>query len=227
MPDFSTFNVLDIVVITVLLLSALFALWRGLVHEVLAIGGWVAAFLLTAQAYPYVLPFAQARIDIPLVPEGLTITVVFIASLLLFSFLTRVLARHVHDSDINFLDRSAGFLFGLLRGAVVACLAFLLLARWVPVDDRPEWLTEAKTMPYLEAGGQLLLKLIPDQQEEKGRSAVEAVEEAGQNLNQVIKAIPKTDSAPDSGKDSGEDTGYKEGDRRMMDRIMDIQSSGQ
>lgn len=45
-------NIVDLIVIVVLLLSALLALFRGFVKEVLSIVGWVAALAVTYFFFP-------------------------------------------------------------------------------------------------------------------------------------------------------------------------------
>ena len=46
----------DGLLLTVLLLSVLLGVWRGLVYEVLSVAGWVAAFVLRAGATPMKWP---------------------------------------------------------------------------------------------------------------------------------------------------------------------------
>ena len=52
-------NALDIIVIVVIALSALFAFARGFVKEALSIGAWAGAAAVTLYGLPYAEPFAR------------------------------------------------------------------------------------------------------------------------------------------------------------------------
>src|SRR3546814_4665293 len=56
-------NPVDLIVIAVLLLSALLALFRGFVKEVLGIAGWVAAVAATIFFFPIVRDIVRSYID--------------------------------------------------------------------------------------------------------------------------------------------------------------------
>ena len=49
-------NVTDVVIALVILISGLFALFRGFVHELLAVVSWVGAGVATLYGFPYLQP---------------------------------------------------------------------------------------------------------------------------------------------------------------------------
>ena len=55
-------NTVDIIVVVVVVISGLLAFSRGMVRELLSVGGWVAAALVTLYAYPYTQPLARKYI---------------------------------------------------------------------------------------------------------------------------------------------------------------------
>ena len=118
-------NVTDIVLGAVLLLSALLAYARGFVHEVLAVAGWIGAILAAIYGLPYAKPFARDLIPHELAADVAAGVVIFVATLIVLSLLTRAVAGMVKASALNMLDRSLGFLFGLgtRRGAGVRSLS--------------------------------------------------------------------------------------------------------
>ena len=152
---------IDLGVGAVIVISALFAFARGIVREVLAIVGWVGAILATLQLFPYMQPFGRTHISSSILADLATGTAIFIFTLVLFSLLSYAIAARVRESRVSALDRSLGFLFGMGRGAVVTCLAYLLLALVMPPNDQPLWLRHAKVTPHLEQGAVMLLKLVP------------------------------------------------------------------
>ena len=74
-------NLTDIIVLTVIVLSAAFAFVRGFVHEMLAIGSWAGAALATLYGFPYAQPIARQYIPSPLIADmvaGIAIIVVLV-----------------------------------------------------------------------------------------------------------------------------------------------------
>lgn len=131
-------NAFDIGVLLVILVSALFAYARGFVHEILSIVGWVGATFITIGAFPYVKPFARDMISIDLVADLLGGVVIFVLSLVILSLLTRAISQHIKNSALNILDRSLGFLFGIARGALIICAAFIVLEMFLPQTTKDD-----------------------------------------------------------------------------------------
>ena len=117
------FTFLDIAIGVVLLISGLLAFVRGFVHEVLAVGAWIGAIVVAVFGFPYHRPYARDLIPHELVADAAAGAAIFVVALVVLSLLTRALSDRVKDSALNALDRSLGFVFGLLRGAVLVCLA--------------------------------------------------------------------------------------------------------
>lgn len=160
-------NVVDIVVIAILLLSALLAFIRGFTTEVLSLAGWVGAAMIAIYAYPHLEPRVQevllekVGVDSPLVVDGLTIGVVFLVCLFVLTFVFARIGGLIRGSSLSALDRSLGFLFGLLRGALLIVIAFLFITWLIPPAEQPVWMHEAKTRPFIEQGASLFLSLLP------------------------------------------------------------------
>ena len=72
-------NNLDIVILAIVVISALIALNRGLIKEVLSIVGWVLATLVIIYALPVCLPFAKKYVDNGIIAGVATSLVLFVA----------------------------------------------------------------------------------------------------------------------------------------------------
>ncbi len=166
-------NVTDLTILAILGLSAAFAFFRGFVHELLAIVSWVGAGGVTLYGFPLAQPEARKYIASPLIADMAAGIVLFLVVLVVLSIATRLLSRRVRDSSLGPLDRSLGLLFGALRGAVLVCVAWLMLLWVMPRDDLPVWIAEAHALPLVEKGSDLLTRLIPD---ELGGDAVRAAQ---------------------------------------------------
>ena len=64
------------------------------------------------------------------------------------------------DSKIGALDRSLGFVFGAFRGLLIAVIAFGLFEGFAQ-GKIPEWVTNAKSRPFLEASADWLKGQLP------------------------------------------------------------------
>jgi len=160
--DLATLGGLDIGVGVILLLSAVIAYARGLVHEILAVAAWVGAIVAAMYGFPYLRPIARKWIEIELVADFGTGIVIFVVVLVFLSLITRKISKKVKDSALNAVDRSLGFLFGLARGALIAVIAYIGLGLLYPGEDQPEWITKARSVELLKPGAVMLTALIPE-----------------------------------------------------------------
>ncbi len=155
-------TLLDIILLVVMLISGLLAMIRGFMREILSIGAWGIAALVTLYSYSRVLPIAQGYISSNMVAAAVTIGAVFLITLLVVSVITVRISDMVLDSRVGALDRTLGFLFGLGRGLLVVVVAFLFFAWLVPERSQPQWVREAKSKVVLQSTGQWLLSMLPE-----------------------------------------------------------------
>lgn len=130
------FTIVDGAVALVIVLSAILAYSRGLVREVLAIGGWVVAAVL---AYTFAHQAEPLLKEIPVVGNFLkgscelsiiaSFTAVFAVGLIVMSFFTPLFSSVVRQSAIGGVDQGLGFLFGVARGVLLVAVAFLVYQR--------------------------------------------------------------------------------------------------
>ena len=158
-------TLLDIILLVVMLISALLAMVRGFMREVLSIASWAAAAIVTVWAYPKLKPIALQYVTNDIVASAAAIGVAFLGTLLLVSIVTIKISDMVLDSRVGALDRTLGFLFGLARGLVIVVVAFLFFAWLVPDRSQPEWVKNAKSKVVLQGTGQWLMSMLPEDPE--------------------------------------------------------------
>jgi membrane protein required for colicin V production len=149
-------NTVDIVVIAVVAISALIAFLRGFVREVLTIGSWLGASLVTLYGFPLLQPKFEQWISSKLAADIVCGISLFLGSLIIFSILSHMVARFVRGSALTAVDRSLGLLFGLVRGAILVSLAYMLI---LALD--PSLLYKARTVPMMERGAEILKEMAP------------------------------------------------------------------
>jgi membrane protein required for colicin V production len=153
---------LDLGVIAVVLVSAILSLMRGFTREVLAIGSWVAAAAAAYYFYPKVTPFLTPYIHKTIVLEAVAAAVVFFATLVIVSLFTVRLSDAILDSKIGALDRSLGFVFGAVRGFLLAVVAFAIFNWLVGDKQQPQWVQNAKTRPMLVDTADRIVSMLPE-----------------------------------------------------------------
>ncbi len=212
-------NAADLGVVAVVLLSAVLAFVRGFTRETLAIAGWVAAIAVTIYGFEPVKPFAEQQIEPPWLADTVAGAGLFLVTLLVATIVARTIAVRIQASMLGPVDRSLGFVFGLARGAVLLSLAYLLLVKVLPADDRPDWIMEARTLPLIERGTVLLLALTPPSIREPALEAIRAAaDEAEKSMLYDTLSIPG--GAPAEGGGEG-DVGYKSNDRQELERLLE------
>ncbi len=207
----------DVAVGGVLLISALLAFTRGMMHEVLSIIPWIGAGVATIYGYPLVKPHAREFIGIDLAADITAGVVLFFASFVVLSMLTRALTAQLPESALNAFDRSLGFLFGLARGALLVCLAYIGLEMTMPPSEHPAWVRDARTLPAVEHGVAWLRKIVPAEVVSKGskvQNEVERAREAGRMMERLLSPAP-------AGPTSDPDKGYGRAAREQLDRLIE------
>jgi membrane protein required for colicin V production len=215
-------NPLDIGVIVVIVLSAMFAFARGFVREALSIVAWVGAAAITVYGFVPVLAIVDPLVKNPLLSQLIAGFGLFVGSLIVLTIITSFLARMVRASALSPIDRTLGFIFGLARGVLIVCLAYLLLD-FVQPSERPAWIRDAKSAPYLHQGADMLRQFLPEQLKIKNAAiddAVRALSVADQAREAMgalkVPGVP-TVLKPDRGPS------YGKGEKRDLDRLIDTQ----
>ena len=138
----------DYAVLTVIALSSLLGLWRGVVSEVLGLAAWVAAFF-AARAWGHALALAlPAGVGEAVWREVAGLVIVFVATLLLFGVARLLLSQLLRAVGLGLVDRLLGAAFGIARGVLVV-LALVLLCGMTTVPRQAMW-QDAWLAPPLE-----------------------------------------------------------------------------
>ncbi len=127
------FTLIDGVVALVIVMSALLAYGRGLVRELMAIVGWIAAAVLAYLLAPQVEPLVR---ELPVVGEFLAdscelsmigaFTLVLAVTLIIVSLFTPLFSSLVQRSVLGGIDQGLGFIFGVARGILLVAIAFFV-----------------------------------------------------------------------------------------------------
>ncbi len=153
---------LDVILIVIMLISAFLAMLRGLTREMLSIMSWALAAIAALFIYPLYRDRIRGLIQPDILADGVLIATVFIIVLIVVSLITVRLSDRVLDSRVGALDRTLGFVFGLIRGLILVVIAYELLVAIVPKETLPSWVTEARSLSVIESTGRGIISLLPD-----------------------------------------------------------------
>jgi membrane protein required for colicin V production len=150
--------------LTILLVSGLLALVRGFVREALSVTAFVAASLATLWALPAFIGPARDLIDpdwlAPLAIGAVIFLLIYLAVTFVTSSLSNGLAK---GDDVNVIDRTLGFAFGVVRGLVLLALGVIFMAATLGTDGRPPAaVTASRIYPLVNATARALQTLAPE-----------------------------------------------------------------
>ncbi|MBT4741521.1 MAG: CvpA family protein [Rhodospirillaceae bacterium] len=214
-------NGLDLAVVIVLLISAVLAFMRGFVHEVLSVAAWIGGILSVVYGVPELRHFARDFIANDLIADIATSVVIFLSVLVVLSILTKMLSKSIQASALNNLDRSLGFVFGLLRGAVILAAALLILDWIIDTGERPDWVRSAKTLPVIEGTADFLQSLAPESfmaAEDAAKEASDTAKDA-MDLKETFDKLTQPPPGSDPDAPQTPDGAYQKNQRNSMDRL--------
>ena len=138
----------DIIILVLILISALFAFFRGLSLELLSISVWLISFFGSYAYANNLINFFNKIINNILISSAISYIVAFLIIFVIFSFLTRKFSVFIKDSYVGLIDKSLGFIFGILRGYVIVGLCFFLFDYFYN-GKRLEFIDNSKIIPVI------------------------------------------------------------------------------
>lgn len=184
----------DVGIGILVLISAILATARGLTREVLSLATWAGSAAIAIYMWQYHPEIARGYIQEQIVADVATVVVTFIIALIVLHLITMRIADFVVDSRIGPLDRTLGFVFGVLRGIVIGVVA-VIFGVWLMGSHLPSWAANSKSLPILQGFGDSMIAALPPNLEEQ----VNAILKRGKG------AVSPDDTAPvDEGTDAGE-----------------------
>ena len=232
-------NNLDIIILIVVAISALIALSRGLVKEVLSIIGWVLATLSVIYLLPVVMPFAKNYIANGYVAGAVSSLCILILFFVIWIYGTAGIVGKIRSSKLNGMDRLLGLFFGIARAFLLVMLFYILVSWMIPVEKQSEALTGSRYFQLAGKFAQPLEEMIPaetlklikektksvnaeetaEKEESKAEESDSDADKLFEKLAQpkIKKAVKK--KAVQAVKENFD--GYKESERDNLDRLIE------
>jgi membrane protein required for colicin V production len=150
---------LDWIFIALLGLSVVLGFWRGVIWEVMSLGGWFVAGFAAIYGSDFLSPHLSMTGLSDTLRYALAFLLIFIAALIVWSMLTSVIKNAVGAIGLGALDRLLGGIFGLGRGALILTFAVSLIS-YTPVDSAEFWQTST-AVKLCKAAAQSLKPYLP------------------------------------------------------------------
>jgi membrane protein required for colicin V production len=152
-------NTFDWTIIALVALSMLFAFFRGVTRELIALVAWVLGFVAAVALTPLLGGMLPEIGDNPVLRYLLAFVAVFIGCLVLGALIAWPLTTVIRKAGLGFVDRFLGAVFGAVRG-VVLVMSFVLVAGLTTLP-RLDWWQNAALAPPLAVAALSLRPWLP------------------------------------------------------------------
>lgn len=153
-------TVVDVVVIFVIFLSALFSLLRGFVKEAISLATWIIAIWLAATFAPKLAAALPDSIESEAVRQAVGFGVLFVLSLMIGALVNTLVSQLVKKTGLSGADRVFGIAFGLLRGALII-VVFVVIGGMTPLPEM-EWWQSSSLLHWFENAAIVIQEYIPE-----------------------------------------------------------------
>ena len=200
------FGTVDLVVLAVLVVSVIFAFYRGLLRELLGITSWILAGLGAIWSYEPFLKFFTERVEkVQMWTIISTITVALII-LIIMTLINAHITGKLRKSSLSGLDRILGAAFGVLRAGLLIVLAWMFMRQMMfPQKKQAEMKKENVAVVYMNQGADWMEKLLPEsiqkdmkaapkKQEVKKPEKPQYSDKDREKLDEMIEAIIEVDT---------------------------------
>ena len=154
-------NLLDIIIILTMLVSGVLALTQGFIKEILSLIGWVVSFvsviIFMPEAGEYLRPFFESQA----LSDLITISIIFIVTLLAWRLFSLFIGKLFKFTSIGYIDRTLGFLFGLLRIYILASIIFGVFIQKIEQEKRPSYIQSSNLTKVIESSNNFLFSNFP------------------------------------------------------------------
>ena len=184
---------IDVLVIITVFLSVIFALYRGLVRELLGITSWIVAGIVGLYSYSWMQPLMGRVIENEVVAGMSGAVLVSISVLVFMTLLNAGITSKLRESSLSGLDRILGLLFGVFRAWLLIGVVYIASSM---VFSSKQLLTaeeENISVYYIQQSAELLEKFIPEtikqdiQSYEQGKLKEKQIKKIGKEIEKEVR----------------------------------------
>ena len=153
-------TVVDIVIIVVISLSALFSVLRGFVKEAISLASWVVAIWLAVTFASKLAELLPPSIESEAVRQAIGFAVIFILTLIVGAIVNKLTNQIVKKTGLSTADRVFGIAFGILRGGLII-VVFVVIGGMTPLTDM-DWWQSSVLLQWFEQAAVMVQEYLPE-----------------------------------------------------------------
>ncbi|HZF15799.1 MAG TPA: CvpA family protein [Steroidobacteraceae bacterium] len=151
---------IDILLVSIVLVSAIIGLVRGLIREIISLVVWIAG-LWCAWRFAYLIePELGGVLSERPVSLWVARGLILVGILVLGGIANGVVGYFIRHSALSWLDRGLGVFFGLLRGLVLVGVVSIL-GHVLKLTDGPSW-RDSQLGAFADSTGAMVKSLVDD-----------------------------------------------------------------
>ena len=184
---------IDVLVIITVFLSVIFALYRGLVRELLGITSWIVAGIVGLYSYSWMQPLMGKMIDNEVIAGMSGAILVAVGVLVFMTLLNAGITSKLRESSLSGLDRILGLLFGVFRAWLL--IGVIYIGASMIFSSKQLLMAEEENISvyYIQQSAEILEKFIPEtikkdiQSYEQGSLKEKQIKKIGKEISKEIK----------------------------------------
>jgi len=218
------FQFVDVAVVAIIIVSAIYATYRGFVSESLSIFAWIVAALATLYFGPWVAYWLRGMISPAWLGEVVGYGAVFLVVVIPLSFMSYRFSEGVKKSQVSTLDGALGLAFGVLRGLAIVGIAYLVFSAFISIPDQPDWIAKVRLLPLIQGAADVVASVIPDQHVGNDLREHEKSPEKSVIRHETVRKAPPPVTKP-APKKKPHKKAYGAKDRHALDRLIETSGS--
>ena len=150
---------LDLVILSVIALSALISLIRGFVKESISLVTWIVAGVLAFRYFSPMASLLEPFVSSPMVRNVAGFGILFVITLVIGAIVNFIMSQLVSKTGLSGTDKALGVVFGGARGVLIVTM-IVLLASLTPMPEA-SWWQESATVGFFQHIAEWVKGIIP------------------------------------------------------------------
>jgi len=161
MSFLNNLNNADFIVMLLILLAMLRGYLRGFVKEFLSIFSIFFSGYLSTYFYPNISLFIKRYIEMGVVADIISLSILFFFIYSCFSILIKLLTKKINNTSLEIFDKNFGIIFGFVKAMILLSIINILLVITIWKESYPSWIKESKSLYLIRYGSNIIFKVIP------------------------------------------------------------------
>ena len=154
-------GVIDTIALCIMIFSILFALYRGLVTELLGISSWILACFGAIYSYTPMQSIMGKAIENEKLAGLCGSVLVALGILVIMTLINAHINQKLRQSSLSGLDRTLGMIFGILRAVLLMALLYMGAVVALSEPALRDMEKENVSMAYIRQTAEFLKKFVP------------------------------------------------------------------